>query len=146
MKLSDLTKLKTKDKKKRVGRGSGSGKGGHTTGRGHKGQKARAGSSIPAGFEGGQTPLYKRMPIIGGFKSSATKSIIGVPVFKLNVFREGSTVQPADLVEKGIIKSLGRSKVKILGGGKMEKKLVLKGFLVTGPAREKLEKAGTKIL
>jgi large subunit ribosomal protein L15 len=146
MKLNELKKLKgTRSSKKRIGRGTASGKGGHTVGRGHKGQKARAGSSIPVGFEGGQTPLYKRLPMIGGFKSTSRFKVIGVPLNRLNVFEKGTVVTPKSLVDKRVIRNLGKNRVKILGNGKIDRKLVLKGFLYSEKAKEKLEKAGAKI-
>ena len=143
MELHNLIKLKGKQRSaKRVGRGGGSGKGWHTTGRGQKGQKARVGHSIPVGFEGGQVPLYKRLPMLGGFHNHRTKRVIGVALEKLNVFKEGATVTPKDLADKKIIKHVPREGVKILANGELKKKLTLKGFLFSKSAREKLEKAG----
>lgn len=151
MELHKLIKSKSSFKsKKRVGRGGGSGKGWHTVGKGQKGQKARSGNStIPAGFEGGQVPLYKRLPHIGGFKNSRAKRIVTISLAALNVFDNGREVSVKDLfaskVLKRTVKNL-RSAVKILGDGEISKKLVLKGFLFSDSAKEKLEKAGAKIL
>ena len=151
MELNKLDKMNgPKGKKKRLGRGIGSGKGGHTVGRGQKGQKSRSGSSIPAGFEGGQVPLYKRLPRMGGFKRAFAAKVIGVPLHRLNVFKDGSEVTPISLIEKGILNNVTKAnrirRVKILGNGELTKKLVLKGFLFTESAKEKLANSGTSIL
>jgi len=146
MQLSNLIRIKgIKGKKKRLGRGIGSGKGGHTVGRGTKGQKARRGAKPNLGFEGGQTPLYKRLPQIGGFRSRTSKEIEAVKMGRLNVFKENTEVTPQTLLEKGIIKSMPKDGVKILLGGKLEKKFVLKGFHYSKSARQKILKSGTKI-
>ena len=145
MKLSRLTKIRSKNKKKRLGRGYGSTKGGHTVGRGTKGQKARAGHKIPRGFEGGQVPLYKRLPQIRGFRNPAAKDISAINLDRLNVFREGSKVTPESLVERGIVKKVPKHGIKILAGGKLTKKLDLNGFLYSEKAKEEIKKAGAKI-
>jgi len=144
MELNELIKTKTRSKK-RLGRGIGSGKGGHTVGRGTKGQKARTGYNLPRGFEGGQVPLWKKIPQIGGFKSSRAKRIISVSLSKFNLFADGDVVTPQSLIEVGVFKKLNRSKVKVLDYGKLEKKVELKGFLYSKSVKEKLEKAGAKI-
>ncbi len=145
MQLDKLTKIKgLKTKSKRLGRGRGSGKGAHTVGKGAKGQKAR--SRVPAGFEGGQTPLYKRLPEYGGFTNPAKKRIVIVPLYKLNVFADGAEVTPTALVEAGIIKTVPADGVKILGNGKIEKKLILKGLTFSNSAKDKLEQAGGTIV
>jgi large subunit ribosomal protein L15 len=146
MKLSKLMKTKVIKKSKKLGRGYGSGRGGHTVGRGTKGQKARSGKSIPTGFEGGQTPLYKRLPQWGGFKNPTTKQIAVVSLSKLNVFKANSKATPQDLVEKKLLKKIPKYGVKILGNGDLEKKLKLEGFLFSKSAREKVEAAGGTIL
>jgi large subunit ribosomal protein L15 len=148
MELNEIVKIEgNKRASKRVGRGIGSGKGGHTTGKGAKGQKARKGRKPWAGFEGGQVPLFKRMPKIGGFnnKKNAVK-VIDVSLFKLNAFEDGAEVTPAMLVKAGIIKILPtRCEIKILGNGDITKKLTLVGFLYSESAKAKLEKAGSTI-
>jgi large subunit ribosomal protein L15 len=145
MELSTLTKYKTDDRGKRVGRGRGSGKGGHTVGKGSKGQKARRGTKFGIGFEGGQSPLYKRLPQIGGFKSHTFKKIGIINVDTLNVFKDDSVVTPELLLEKGIIKEIAAGGVKILSRGELKKKLVLKDFLFSIKAKEKIEKSGSKV-
>lgn len=146
MDLSKLGKIKGITKKsKRLGRGIGSGKGGHTVGRGNKGQKARGGKKPWLGFEGGQVPLYKRMPQIGGFKNYHTKDIVNVNIYKLEVFKEGSKVTPKLLVDKNIIERVGKGGVKILSNGKLSKKLILKGFTYSASAKKYLEKIGCSL-
>lgn len=143
MEFDKLTRLDgIKGKKKRRGRGAGSGKGNHTTGTGNKGQKSRAGHSLPFGFEGGQVPLYKKLPKLGGFRSVNRKQVASVNISDLASFKEGAVVQPQDLSEKGIIRYVPRHGVKVLAKGEISKKLTLKGFSFSGSAREKLEKAG----
>lgn len=145
MELSTLTTYKTDKKSKRVGRGRGSGKGGHTVGKGAKGQKARRGSKPAVGFEGGQSPLYKRLPQIGGFKSHTFKEVGIVNLDTFNSFKDDSTVTPIDLLEKGIINEIPAGGVKILSGGDLKKKLVLKDFSFSIKAKEKIEKSGSKV-
>jgi large subunit ribosomal protein L15 len=150
MELDKLAKLKSKNKKKkRVGRGYGSGKGGHTTGLGTKGQKARGSGKIPTGFEGGQVPLYKRIPQIGGFSNPTAKDIVAINIrdlASLEGLKDGSELTPRDLVEKGLIKRLPKGGVKILSAGDLDVKLILKGFLFSKAAKKKLEKSGSKIV
>ena len=128
--------------KKRVGRGPGSGLG-KTSGRGEKGQKARSGASINPVFEGGQTPLYRRIPK-RGFKNALFKvRYATVNVRELNVFDDNTVVTPALLKEKRIInKELDG--VKVLGNGKLEKKLTIQANKFSKSALEKIEKAGSK--
>ncbi len=142
MKLDKLVKTTTNGVKRR-GRGYGSGKGGHTIGRGAKGQKAR--NNISVGFEGGQIPLYKKLPKLSGFKNPTKKEIGSISLTKLNVFKEDSEVTPETLVERGIIKKLPKYGVKILANGELEKKLTLKGFMASKAAIEKIEKSGSKL-
>ena len=137
--LNRMSSIKIK-KSKRLGRGYGSGKGGHTVGRGAKGQKAR--NTVNVGFEGGQVPLYKRLPQMGGFRSHTGQDIIAVPIDRLNVFKEDSEVTPEKLLEQGIIKRVSKDGVKLLAG-KLEKKLKLKGFLVSKGAEEAIKKSGS---
>lgn len=122
--LSKLPKIfGNKKPKKRVGRGGGSGKGFHTTGRGNKGQKARRGKSIPVGFEGGQVPLYRKMPSVKGFSSSQSRKRLTITTDKLVVFKEGEVVSPLSLLDKGIIRKLDlKRQIKVvLGRNKIEK-------------------------
>lgn len=145
MSLSALSKLKGKQRKaKRVGRGVGSGKGSHTSSRGQKGQKSRTGFNLPVGFEGGQVPLYKRMPKKHGFVNSHREEKIAVNVESLNVFNDGDKVTIADLVKKGIIGSEA-TPVKILGDGELKKKLILEGFSYSKSAEKKIADLGGKI-
>jgi large subunit ribosomal protein L15 len=129
--------------KKRIGRGYGSGKGGHTVGRGTKGQKAR--NNVPVGFEGGQVPLYKRLPQIGGFRNPNQKDIVAIPVDRLNSFKEDSEVTPEKLVEAGVIRRVSEDGVKLLGG-KLEKKLKLKGFLMSKGAEKAIKASGSLVI
>ncbi len=122
----------------RRGRGHGSGNG-KTAGKGHKGQKARSGAPRP-GFEGGQMPLYRRIPK-RGFKNYNTKDIVGVNVSMLERFDDGATVTVDSLVESGII-SNPRDGIKILGGGELTKKLNVKANAFSASAKEKIEALG----
>ncbi len=143
--LHDLRKIKgNRGKAKRVGRGYGSGKGGHTVGRGSKGLKARG--KVPFGFEGGQVPLYKKMPQIGGFRNPTKKAITHVSLSQFNRFNANSTVTPQDLVDAKVLKRLPKHGVKILANGKIEKKLTIKGFLFSESAKNQLEQAGCKVI
>lgn len=144
MDLFNLSKI-VKKKKKRLGRGYGSGKGGHTVGRGTKGQKSRGSRKVPLGFEGGQIPLYKRLPQIGGFSRHWAKRAVIVNFKDLNIFKNKSTVTPEKLVERGIIKRIPSAGVKILGKGKLEKELIFSGFSFSKAAREEIEKSESKI-
>lgn len=147
MELHNLKKLKRdRNKKKRIGRGMGSGKGGHTVGFGMKGQKSRRGNSIPTGFEGGQVPLFKKLPKKPGFKNHNPKRIIAVPLVKLNKFKDGDTVTPDSLVKAKIINKVPKHGVKILSNGILAKKLKLEGFLYTKQATEKITKSGSEIV
>lgn len=147
MDLSKLKKQKGIGKPaKRIGRGCGSGKGMHTVGKGTKGQLSRSGANLPTGFEGGQIPLYKRLPHIGGFKNPTSKDIVSISLDVLNNFRKGSTVTPQDLVEKGIMKRIPKHGVKILANGELKKELKLEGFLFSKSAKEKVIKSGSEIL
>jgi len=123
--LSKLSKIYgNKSAKKRVGRGGGSGKGFHTTGKGHKGQNARSGHGIPVGFEGGQVPLYKKLPEVRGFKRSYQKKPVVINLYALGIFKEGDTVSPQTLLEKKlIVKNDLKKQIKILGQGELKSKL-----------------------
>ena len=125
----------------RRGRGHGSGNG-KTAGKGHKGQKARSGAPRP-GFEGGQLPLYRRLPK-RGFTNINSKNIIGIGVDRLNAFEDGAEVTVAALVEKGIV-SNPKDGVKILGNGELTKKLDVKVNAYSASAVEKIQAAAEKI-
>ena len=139
----DLSNLKPNEgavsERSRVGRGHASGNG-KTAGRGHKGQKARSGGSTRLGFEGGQMPLYRRIPK-RGFKNYNYKEIIGINVSKLDVFENGTEVTVETLIEAGIIKN-PRDGVKILGDGELTKKLTVKVNAFSKSAEEKITAAG----
>ena len=122
----------------RRGRGHGSGNG-KTAGKGHKGQKARSGAPRP-GFEGGQMPLYRRIPK-RGFKNRNTLEIIGINVSALEAFDAGSEVTVETLIEAGIVKN-PRDGVKILGNGNLTKKLTVKANAFSEGAKEKIEAVG----
>ena len=124
----------------RKGRGHGSGNG-KTAGKGHKGQKARSGAPRP-GFEGGQLPLYMRLPK-RGFTNINSKDIVGINVELLNAFEDGAEVTVAALVEKGIVKN-PKDGVKILGNGELTKKLDVKVNAYSAGAAEKIQAAGGK--
>ena len=139
----DLSNLKPNkgavSERSRVGRGHASGNG-KTAGRGHKGQKARSGGSTRLGFEGGQMPLYRRIPK-RGFKNYNYKEIIGINVSKLDVFENGTEVTVETLIEAGIVKN-PRDGVKILGDGELTKKLTVKVNAFSKSAEEKITAAG----
>lgn len=122
----------------RVGRGHGSGNG-KTSGKGHKGQKARSGAPRP-GFEGGQMPLYRRLPK-RGFTNINTKDIVAINVSELERFEDGAVVTIEALVEAGVIKN-PRDGVKILGNGDLTKKLTVKANKFSASAVEKIQALG----
>ena len=122
----------------RRGRGHGSGNG-KTAGKGHKGQKARSGAPRP-GFEGGQMPLYRRLPK-RGFKNRNTKEIVGINLGALERFEDGSTVSVQTLIESGVVKN-PRDGVKILGNGELTKKLNVQANAFSASAKEKIEALG----
>ncbi len=122
----------------RRGRGHGSGNG-KTAGKGHKGQKARSGAPR-IGFEGGQMPLYRRIPK-RGFKNRNSKEIVAINLAALDRFEDGATVDVAALVEAGVIKN-PRDGVKILGNGEITKKLNVKVDAFSASAKEKIEAVG----
>ena len=122
----------------RRGRGHGSGNG-KTAGKGHKGQKARSGAPRP-GFEGGQMPLYRRIPK-RGFTNRNSKEIVGINVSALDRFEDGSVVSVETLIETGIV-SNPRDGVKILGYGEITKKLTVKANAFSAGAKEKIEALG----
>ena len=124
----------------RRGRGHGSGNG-KTAGKGHKGQKARSGAPRP-GFEGGQMPLYRRLPK-RGFKCRNSKEIVGINVSVLDRFENDSVVSIETLLEAGIVKNV-RDGVKILGNGELTKKLTVQANAFSASAVEKIEALGGK--
>ena len=128
-------------RKKIVGRGIGSG-GGKTSGKGHKGQNARSGGGVRPGFEGGQMPLYRRLPK-RGFTNIFAKKYVSVNVEVLDKFNDGDEVTAESLLQKGII-SKTLDGVKILGRGEVTKKLTVKVAKISESAKEKIEKAGGK--
>ncbi len=141
----DLSNLRPADGAKqsdnfRRGRGHGSGNG-KTAGKGHKGQKARSGAPRP-GFEGGQMPLYRRLPK-KGFKCRNSKEIIGINLGALEVFEDGAVVSIESLIECGIVKN-PRDGVKILGNGELTKKLTVQANAFSAKAAEKIEALGGK--
>ena len=129
--------------RKRLGRGIGSGLG-KTAGKGHKGQKARKSPDVGAGFEGGQTPLYRRIPKFG-FSAERTRIVFNIlHVSDLNEFKDGEHVTREMLAQKGMLRHKGRP-VKILAGGELKKKLTVEVDKVSSGAKEAIEKAGSKI-
>ena len=141
----DLSNLRPADGAKqsnnfRRGRGHGSGNG-KTAGKGHKGQKARSGAPRP-GFEGGQMPLYRRIPK-RGFKCRNSKEIVGINLSALERFEDGATVTVETLMEAGVVKN-PRDGVKILGSGELTKKLTVQVDAFSASAKEKIEALGGK--
>lgn len=143
MKLHELEKnIGATHSKKRVGRGSGSGLG-KTCGKGEKGQNARSGGGVNPVFEGGQLPLYRRIPK-RGFKNAMFKTEYAViNLSDLNRFEEGTTVTPALLKETGIIKK-ELSGIKVLGNGTLEKKITIQASKFSQTALEKINESGSK--
>lgn len=129
-------------KRKRVGRGPGSGHG-KTAGRGHKGQKSRSGYSQRAGFEGGQMPLYRRVPK-RGFTNIFAKQFAVLNVKDLNRFDEGTTISPEFLMEQGVVRKLGDG-LRILGQGEVTKKLMVRAHHFSKSAAEKIQQAGGSV-
>ena len=126
---------------KRLGRGTGSGLG-KTSGKGHKGAKARSGGGKRPGFEGGQMPLVRRLPKRGFYNPFRTE-YVAINVDRLEVFEDGMTVTPVELIEYGIIKKIGDG-IKIMGNGELTKKLTVQAAKFTATAKEKIEAAGGK--
>ena len=126
----------------RKGRGAGSGNG-KTAGKGHKGQNARSGGGVRPGFEGGQLPLYRKLPKRGFNNSRFGKAYAEVNVNSLNKFNDGDVVDCAALLAKGIIKN-AHDGVKVLGEGELTKKLTVKAAVFSASAKEKIEAVGGK--
>ncbi|EAF9639271.1 50S ribosomal protein L15 [Listeria monocytogenes] len=142
MKLHELKPSEgSRKERNRVGRGTGSGNG-KTSGRGHKGQKARSGGGVRLGFEGGQLPLFRRIPK-RGFTNINRKEFAIVNLDVLNRFEDGTEVTPKLLVETGIIRN-EKSGIKILSNGNIEKKLTVKANKFSAAAKEAIEAAGGK--
>lgn len=143
MQLHDLAPAPgSRKNRKRVGRGPGSGMG-KTSTRGHKGLKARSGGSVRPGFEGGQMPIYRRLPKRGFTNIFKTNNAV-LNIKDLERFEEGVTIDPQILYQANLVK--GRvDGIKILGSGDVTKKLVLKNLLVSRTAREKIEAAGGSV-
>lgn len=145
MKLHELKPAKGAiQAKKRIGRGIGSGTG-KTSGRGHKGQNARSGGGVRPGFEGGQMPLFRRLPK-RGFTNIFAKQYAEVNVNDLNRFEKDTVVTPELLIEQGLVKKAkAKDGIKILGSGELEKALTVQAQKFTKGAEEKINAAGGKV-
>ncbi len=143
MKLENLPKSKETKSIKRVGRGPGSGMG-KTSTRGENGQKSRSGASIPAWFQGGQSPLYRRLPKRGFNNKRFRTEYATINLDELNkFFKDGDTVTPEILKERGIIKN-SLAGIKVLANGTLDKKLTIKAHRYSSKAVTKIEEAGGK--
>ena len=127
---------------KRIGRGTGSGLG-RNAGKGEKGQNARSGGGVRPGFEGGQMPLYRRLPK-RGFTNPFSKEFVCINIDRLNVFENGTEITPEVLLERRVVSKV-LDGVKILGNGTLEKSLTVKGCKFSKSAIEKTEAAGGKV-
>ncbi|UCZ53387.1 50S ribosomal protein L15 [Bacillus shivajii] len=140
MKLHELKPAEGSRKvRNRVGRGIASGNG-KTAGKGHKGQNARSGGGVRPGFEGGQMPIFRRLPK-RGFTNPTRKEFAIVNLETLNRFEEGTEVTPALLIESGVV-SNEKDGIKILGNGNLERKLTVKAHKFSASAKEAIEAAG----
>ncbi|WP_251553896.1 50S ribosomal protein L15 [Neobacillus muris] len=140
MKLHELKPAEgSRKERKRLGRGIGSGQG-KTAGKGHKGQNARSGGGVRLGFEGGQTPLFRRLPK-RGFTNISRKEFAVVNLDALNRFEDGTEVTPELLIETGVV-SNEKAGIKILAKGNVEKKLTVKAHKFSSAAKEAIEAAG----
>ena len=143
MKLNELSPAAgSKTEGKRKGRGAGTGNG-KTAGRGHKGQNARSGGGVRPGFEGGQMPIYRRLPK-RGFNNIFAKKYTEINVSDLNKFEDGTVVDATLLKETGVISKILDGGV-VLGRGEIEKKITVKAARVTKGAAQKIEAAGGKV-
>jgi len=143
MKLHDLKPAEgATQAQKRLGRGTGSGLG-KTSGKGHKGAKARSGGGKRPGFEGGQMPLTMRLPK-RGFTNKFRVEYATVNVDRLNIFEDGTVVTPVELIQAGILKNV-QDGVKILGNGEITKKLTVQANKFSESAKQKIEAAGGKV-
>ncbi|ALP89068.1 MULTISPECIES: 50S ribosomal protein L15 [Clostridium] len=127
---------------KRIGRGTGSGLG-RNAGKGEKGQNARSGGGVRPGFEGGQMPLYRRLPK-RGFTNPFSKEFVCINIDRLNIFENGTEITPEVLLERRVVSKV-LDGVKILGNGTLEKSLTVKGCKFSKSAIEKIEAAGGKV-
>ena len=144
MKLHELSPAEgsvTKGFRKGRGPGSGNGK---TAGKGHKGQNARSGGGVRPGFEGGQLPLYRKLPKRGFKNALFTKVYSVINVESLQKFNDGDVVDSAALLEKGILSTVEKNGVKVLGEGNLTKKLTVKAAVFSACAKEKIEAVGGK--
>ncbi|MBM7542833.1 50S ribosomal protein L15 [Amphibacillus cookii] len=139
MKLHELKPSQARKQRNRVGRGMSSGNG-KTSGRGHKGQNARSGGGVRPGFEGGQMPLFQRLPK-RGFTNIHRKEFAVINLAALNKFEEGTEVTPELLLETGLVSKL-KAGIKVLGNGTIEKKLIVKAHKFSASAKEAIEAAG----
>jgi large subunit ribosomal protein L15 len=143
MKLHELQPAEGSTKaRKRIGRGIGSGTG-KTAGKGHKGQNARSGGGVRPGFEGGQNPLYRRLPK-RGFTNISRKEFAIVNLEQLNRFEDGADVTVETLIATGLVKSV-KDGVKILGNGELTKKLNVSAHIFSKSAAEKIKAAGGNV-
>jgi large subunit ribosomal protein L15 len=144
MRLNDLYPAPgSTHSKKRIGRGTGSGHG-KTAGKGHKGQKARSGAKPRIGFEGGQTPLYRRLPQRRGFRNASRKEYVVINLEDLEQFEAGAEVTVETLVECGLVND-DKDGVKILGDGTISKALNVKVHKFSKSAEEKIKAAGGSV-
>ena len=127
----------------RKGRGPGSGNG-KTAGKGHKGQNARSGGGVRPGFEGGQLPLYRKLPKRGFNNTRFGKQYTIINVDVLNKFNDGEVVDSAALLAMGIVSAVANDGIKVLGDGELTKKLTVKAAVFSGSAKEKIEAVGGK--
>lgn len=139
MKLHELKPAQARKERNRVGRGMSSGNG-KTAGRGHNGQNSRSGGGVRPGFEGGQMPLFQRLPK-RGFTNIHRKEFAVINITKLNNFAEGTEVTPELLLETGLVSKL-KAGIKVLGNGTVEKKLIVKAHKFSASAKEAIEAAG----
>ncbi|CAG9622202.1 50S ribosomal protein L15 [Sutcliffiella rhizosphaerae] len=143
MKLHELKPNEgSRKERNRVGRGTGSGNG-KTSGKGHKGQNARSGGGVRPGFEGGQTPLFQRLPK-RGFTNINRKEYAIINLDTLNRFEEGTEVTPELLIETGLVSKLNAG-LKVLGNGSVEKKLTVRAHKFSSAAKEAIEAAGGSV-
>ncbi|WP_294370978.1 50S ribosomal protein L15 [uncultured Clostridium sp.] len=143
MKLHELKPAAgSKKAPKRIGRGTGSGLG-RNAGKGEKGQNARSGGGVRPGFEGGQMPLFRRLPK-RGFTNPFSKEFVCINVDRLNIFENGTEITPEVLLERRVVSKV-LDGVKILGNGTLEKSLTVKGCKFSKSAIEKIEAAGGKV-
>ena len=144
MKLHELSPSEGSTKERfRKGRGAGSGNG-KTAGKGHKGQNARSGGGVRPGFEGGQLPLYRKLPKRGfkNYRFGKVYTVINVAL--LNKFEDGAVVDAAALLQMGVVNSIAKNGVKVLGEGELTKKLTVKAAVFSANAKEKIEAVGGK--